>query len=105
MIAAGEFGPALAIANATNDPAERNTMLSTIAAAQARAGGNVAAMETVAGLSDDLARKAALGSIAAETSRPAPAPRGARGGGSMADFQSLIDLIQNTTGNPTPGES
>src|SRR5688572_20729451 len=75
MIAAGEFGPALAVANATNDQALRDKMFANIAAAQARAGGRLAALDTVTELSGDVARKAALTSIANSTGRTAAAPQ------------------------------
>src|SRR5437773_1269391 len=67
-IAAGEFGPALAIAAAVNDPALRDKLLGNIAIAQARAGGRAAALDTASDISNDLARKAALGSMAAGNS-------------------------------------
>ena len=64
-LAAGEFGPALAAANAVNDLAQRDKLLGDIAAAQAAAGGRQAAFDTAGDISSDLARKAA-GEIVAE---------------------------------------
>jgi len=96
-IAAGEFGPALAAAGAANDPALRDKLIGNIAIAQGRAGAPQAALETAADIRSDLARKAALGSLAASpTSSTGGRPRGARGGMGMADFDSLIELITTT---------
>jgi hypothetical protein len=95
QIAAGEFGPALAAAAAVNDPAQRDKLLGSIAAAQAGAGGRRAAFDTAADISSDLERKAALGSLAA-SSQNGGKQRGARGGASMADFDSLIELMTTT---------
>src|SRR2546430_2270740 len=86
-LAAGEFGPALSIAHAVGDPAARDPLLGEIAAAQAEAGGRRAALDTVAEISSDLARKAALGSMAAsgdqgsvQSTQGSEQKRGARGG-------------------------
>src|SRR5436189_6024182 len=78
-LAAGELGPALSIARAVGDPAARDQLLGEIAAAQAEAGGRRAALDTTADISSDLARKAALGSMAA-ISLSGGKQRGARGG-------------------------
>jgi len=94
-IAAGEFGPALAAAGAVADPAQRDQLLGNIAAAQARAGGRRAALDTAADLSSDVVRKAALGSLSESGSSRGPM-QGARGGGAFADFDSLIELITST---------
>src|SRR5207247_7242147 len=86
-ISSGEFGPALAIANAVNDPALRDKLLGNIAIAQGQAGAGQAALETAADIRSDLTRKAALGSLAASPTNSAGGkPRGARGGSMMADF-------------------
>jgi hypothetical protein len=90
---AGEFGPALAAAAAAPDAAQRDKLLGDIAAAQAGAGAKLASIETASDISGDLARKAALGSLAASGSQQPEKARGARGGGAFADFDSLIDLI------------
>jgi hypothetical protein len=94
-LAAGEFGPALSIARAVGDPAARDQLLGEIAAAQAEAGGRRAALDTTADISSDLARKAALGSMAA-SSPSGGKQRGARGGMGGADFTSLIELMTST---------
>ncbi len=96
-IAAGEFGPALAAAGAANDPALRDKLLGNIAMAQGQAGNPQAALDTSSDIRNDLARKAALGSLAASPpSQSSAKSRGARGGMGMADFDSLIELITST---------
>lgn len=89
QIAAGEFGPALATARAVVSVAERDALLAQIAGAQAAGGGWNASLETAAGIDDERVRAAAL-------SEAARAPIGSRGGGAMADFDSLIQLITST---------
>lgn len=95
-LAAGEFGPALAIARAVREQVPRDQLLAEIAAAQAAAGARKAAVDTTADISSDVARKAALGSLSTSGSQNNPGQRGARGGMQMADFDSLIDLITTT---------
>src|SRR5213079_3400219 len=73
----------------------RDKLLGNIAAAQAGAGGRRAAIDTASDISSDLARKAALGSMAA-SSPSGGKQRGARGGAGQADFTSLIELITST---------
>jgi hypothetical protein len=94
---AGEFGPALAAAGAVNDAAARDQLLGTIAAAQAGAGARGASLETAASISNDLARKAALDRMSAGGNFPGDP----RGGGIIADFDSLIDLITTTVSPET----
>jgi hypothetical protein len=88
-IAAGEFGPALAAANAVKNPAERDRLLANIAAAQAGAGAGRASLETAYEISSDLARRSALAGVGNQES-------GRRGGLGLADFDSLIELIKAT---------
>lgn len=95
-LAAGEFGPAVAAANAAQDPALRDKLLGNVANAQARGGARRAALETASDISSDLARKAALGSMAAENTQGGRRPVGGRGGMSGADFDSLIELMTAT---------
>jgi hypothetical protein len=99
-LAAGEFGPALATAGAVSDPGLRDKLFGQIAAAQAGAGARQAALDTAIDISSDLARKEALGSMAAN-GQGSSKPVGARGGMSGADFDSLIDLIIATIGPDT----
>lgn len=90
---AGEFGPARALAGAIDDPELRDQALGNIAAAQAGAGAKKASLDTTYDISSDLARRAALERVAAQ---PGWFFGGARGGGVVADFDSLIDLITTT---------
>lgn len=87
-LAAGEFGPAIAAANALPEGAERDQALRDIALAQDRAGARSAASDTLASLRDDRYRSSAI-----EQMRTQP---GAAGGAAAADFDSLIDLITST---------
>jgi hypothetical protein len=89
-LAAGEFGPALAAANGAASAAQRNQLLGQIAQAQFGAGARQASLETAYDISSDSDRQAALGSLAGA------AGRFRRGGGSMADFDSLMELIKAT---------
>jgi hypothetical protein len=95
-LAAGEFGPALVAAQGAKDAAQRDNLFGQIAAAQAAAGGQRAALDTAGDMSSDLARKAALGSLAGSESQRGKTNRGMRGGGAFADFDSLIELITST---------
>lgn len=108
-VAAGEFGPARAAAEAL--PAkDRDTALAAIASAQARAGARDASFNTAHDIRSDVARRGTFhqirsqgpsGSYAGGTpgfgggSGAAPG-EGARGGGVIADFDSLIELITTT---------
>ena len=87
-LAAGEFGPAMTLAQSLPPGVARDQALLAIALAQNRAGARSAATDTLASLSDDRYR-----STGVEQMRSAP---GARGGAAMADFDSLIDLITST---------
>jgi len=88
-LAAGEFAPALALAQNAAEPEQHDAMLERLAVAQARAGARAAALRTAAEIYDDRVRAAVLGAIRS-------APIGARGGGTQADFESLIELITST---------
>ena len=88
-LAAGEFGPALAAAGAVNDAGLRDKLFGQIAAAQAGAGAKFGALDTAVEISSDLARKEALGSMAAGGQGGAK-PVGARGGMSGADITEII---------------
>ncbi|MCU0880112.1 MAG: DUF1598 domain-containing protein [Pirellulaceae bacterium] len=89
-LAAGEFGPALAAATALPEAAARDALLGKIAAAQAAAGARAGSLATTAEIGSDLARERALDQMFG------PTGGAARGGGSMADFTQLIDLIETT---------
>jgi hypothetical protein len=84
-LAAGEFGPAREIAEAANDGAIRDRRLAEIAGAQAVGGSRRASIDTASYIQDDRIRSGVLNRVAV-----------ARGGFSMADFCSLIDLITTT---------
>ncbi len=115
-LAAGEFAPALAIANQA-DAASRDGLLRQIAQAQDDAGAAVAARNTLRMLGDDRARAGALNQIRAQrlaganfNPNLAQFGGGGIGGGGLgvggggggqnradqADFEALIDLIQST---------
>ena len=86
-LAAGEFGAALGAAEGLRGD-QRDVVLAQIAGAQGIAGETTAASDTIRGIGSSSHRTAAMeGVTGGET---------AGGGGSFADFQSLIDLIQTT---------
>lgn len=85
----GEFGPALEAARAIADVGVRDRWLGRIAARQAELGARDASLSTLSDIRSDLARRDAIASLA-------DPPRGAGGGAAMADFDTLIELIQNT---------
>jgi hypothetical protein len=93
-LSAGEFGPALDLALAAQEPAEQARLIRLVAEAQAAAGEFDAAF-------------ASLKKIPAGFGSPEDRQRIAReeslAGGTGADFTQLIDLIQNETGNETYG--
>jgi len=89
QLAAGEFAPAVEAAMAVQSIERRDDLLAQIAAAQAGVGAAGASLETVARISDADARTRALAGMGR-------APIGQAGGGSMADFDSLMQLITST---------
>jgi hypothetical protein len=99
---AGEFGPALALAEAIPQPVARDPMLAAIASAQAQAGARGAALTTLSSVQSDRLRTSALDRLSSSYApdsvgrEGAAATVGAAGGGTMADFDSLIDLITST---------
>lgn len=95
-LAAGEFAPALALANAIPQPAARDPLLAAIAQAQARGGARNAALGTASGIQDDRLRTSALDQMAGSASSGAASGQGAAGGATLADFDTLIDLITST---------
>jgi hypothetical protein len=105
-LAAGEFGPARAAADAL-PPAERDQALSAIAWAQFKAGAKDASILTAQDIRGDLARRGTLSQMSSTGSAKGggtggfsgggiPGGAGARGGGVQADFDSLIELITTT---------
>lgn len=91
-LAAGEFGPAQALAAQETERGEQDRLYTRIAVAQASAGAKPGAFATVDHIHDDRARSRAYDEIA----RQGLATGGARGGATIQDFQPLIDLIQST---------
>jgi hypothetical protein len=88
---AGEFAPALALAQQAN-PAQRDALLAQVAAAQAAAGMRRAGLATAASMSDDLARNLAIQNVAGQ-----PVGNfGNLGGGVEPDFDAIIELIKTT---------
>ena len=95
QVAAGEFAPALKTARSLEDAAQRDTWLAELATAQARVGGRDEAVYTLSAVADDRVRSATI-ERTREMLRPAGRRTAGVGGGSMADFDTLIDLITNT---------
>ncbi len=96
-IEAGEFAPALDMARRAAVVEQRDAYLAQIAMGQAQAGIREASVYTAGEISDDRTRSQVLSRVAAE-------PLGGQGGGTQADFQSLIDLITSTV-KPTSWDS
>jgi hypothetical protein len=90
QIEAGEFAPALETALHTISIKDRDTWLAQIAMGQARAGARNAAFNTAGGIGNDQSRSQALSGVS-------DSPMGGQvGGGTQADFDSLINLITAT---------
>ncbi len=85
-LAAGEFAPAMAIAQQAPNVQRRDHWLAQIAGAQAQAGARDAALRSAAEIYDDRVRTQAISGVAAMP----------LGGGTGADFDSLTDLITST---------
>ncbi|HEX5445215.1 MAG TPA: DUF1598 domain-containing protein, partial [Pirellulales bacterium] len=96
QLASGEFAPAFDRAQHAQGP-RREQLLGEIAMAQANAGEKQAALATAGSMRDDVSRSQIIG----ELRQSSPAPRGARGGGGMANFQPLMSLIQETVAPDT----
>ena len=96
QLAAGEFAPALAVAQQQALPGDRDAVLAQVAAAQARAGAAEAALATAAQMQSDLARGEALRQAAEQ-----PLRFGGLGGGPQPDFDALMDLITSTVAPTT----
>ena len=94
QIAAGEFAPAVALAQQEADPQQRDAWLAKIAVAQASAGARDASIRSAAAIGDDRTRADTLSTAAA-------IPLGGQGGGSDADFESLMDLMKSTVAPAT----
>ncbi len=88
-LAAGEFGPAVEQAAAAADPAEQARLLKQIAKTQRDAGAGQSARATRQRISNDQVRTEAQNRATQEQSLA--------GGGVIADFSSLMQLIQENT--------
>ncbi|MDB5345645.1 MAG: hypothetical protein JWP89_4022 [Schlesneria sp.] len=88
-LAAGEFGPALDVAKQVSNPAEQAGLVQKVAAAQEAAGEPVTAAVTLS----RIARTSGKGSGGGGTIGRA----GFGGGGAQADFQTLMNMIQQNT--------
>jgi hypothetical protein len=92
---AGEFAPAAALAQQAPAP-QRDALLQQVAVAKAAAGMRLGALQTAAQIDSDALRTQALSGVASTpVGNFGPLP-GAPGGGTLADFDSLIDLIKTT---------
>jgi hypothetical protein len=90
-LAAGEFGPAIAVARTVNDPAQQAALLTNIANAQQAAGEPATAATTVSRVARQAQRGSGGGGMVGRG--------GFGGGGSQADFMTLMNMIQmNTSG-------
>ena len=88
-LAAGEFGPALSVAKKVADPAEQTRLIQSVASAQQAAGEPVTAAASLSRMARTIDRGNGAGAQSATG--------GFGGGGSMADFQTLMTMIQNNT--------
>ncbi|MFM7070925.1 MAG: DUF1598 domain-containing protein [Planctomycetota bacterium] len=106
-IAAGEFGPARVLAQNLG-AAQQDAALAAMAAAQLRGGALGGFANNFRGIGNDQVRTGFMpggfgnGGFTNGQSFFGPPPVAA-GGAAMADFDSLITLIQNSTGKPAPG--
>ncbi|MBW3542224.1 MAG: DUF1598 domain-containing protein [Planctomycetes bacterium] len=91
-LAAGEFGPALDLVTNIADDAERAELLKLVIEAQLAAGEFSGARRTAGRIADADHRDRLRSRRLTEQSLA--------GGGSMADFTQLIELIQNETSGP-----
>lgn len=88
QLAAGEFGPAIDTAQQATDVGERSTLLSLIADAQMQTGEFGAALGAIRQIPNPDVRT---------TKQQERSRQRALAGGTGADFQTLIDLIQSET--------
>ncbi len=88
-LSAGEFGPALRLAQGLENAQQRDQWLGQIATAQAQLGARDASLSTLLDVQSDLARSALAREMGGR-------PIGAGGGAALADFDTLIELITTT---------
>jgi hypothetical protein len=91
LIASGEFAPALEIAACIHEPKKRNHALAEIAAKQAGGDARRGALATMRGINDQRLRAETAAFLAGQ-----PRAYGASGGGVIADFDTLIELVTST---------
>jgi Protein of unknown function (DUF1598) len=89
---AGEFGLALDLAATANAPQQRDALTRPIIAAQASSGMFQESLKTASSLNGDQERAAAYDNL----TRMPLGDAGSRGGAALADFDSLIELIEST---------
>src|SRR5690606_13583797 len=89
---AGEFGPALETAQAVRDAQQRGHFMRLIVAAQVKAGEFDAAFDSINRIPNPRLRSQSRGNLATE--------QALAGGASLADFEQLIELIQQETSGP-----
>jgi hypothetical protein len=89
---AGEFGPANQMVAQARSAVERDGWLQQIAAKQAEAGMFRSSLKTAASIESDGSRETAFSQLAETPIGSSPA----RGGAALADFDSLIELIEST---------
>ncbi|MFO0901614.1 MAG: DUF1598 domain-containing protein [Pirellulales bacterium] len=104
-IAAGEFGPARVLAQVLGAD-QQNAVLNQVAAGQLAAGargGFANAFRGSGQVQSGFMPGGNGGFVGGQPGFGMMPGLGGRGGAAMADFQPLMDLIQNTTGMPSPG--
>ena len=87
-LVAGEFGPALDVAKNVADPVQQAALVKSVAAAQQAAGEPVTAAATLSRIART-SPKSGAGALAGRG--------GFGGGGAQADFQTLMQMIQENT--------
>ena len=101
QLEAGEFAPAIGMAQQAANPQQRDAWLAQIATAQARSGERRASLATASEIDGDLLRSDTLRQMSEPSPRAGTRNGGNRGGGPQADFDSLIDLITSTVAPTT----
>ena len=102
---AGEFPVARGLADKAVDAQVRDDLLAQIAAAQMFGGMRRNGINTIGRIGSDRVRTGSLAGAPQMFAGQSPgfAQPGLRGGGAIADFTELLDLIKKTTGLPKPG--
>lgn len=97
-LAAGEFAPALRLADEHKDAATRDGLLARVAAAQRDGGAARAAAVTAGRIGDERLRADVYANVASlhPYASQAAAQAGAQGGGNEPDFEAILDLVKST---------